>query len=1127
MDIIREDVIQITWDIDNDPLQEIAETFNEIKEDAADCFNATSDGMEDIVDEAKKAAKEVEGLGDEFKGLGEETKKLPNNNPFKGWKSFISDIHSKLDNLTNKGIKGLYTEAKKVAGLSFKTIVAGVTALGIAAGGALGGIYKLSEMTSDLGEAQNVVSAVYEQQKGYEYLGDEVNAWAKTLVASHGIAAKSATDYVGQLASMTTGMGVNAEAATEMSKNMVKMVGDWASFYNLDHEEAFTKIKAGLSGESEPLKSLGIIMTESSLSAYALSEGITKAYKDMTEAEKATLRYNFMMSKTEAATGDFANTLNNSLANQMRYFKTLISEIATNMGSNFTGPVMEVMSLLNDFGSRVNSIFADGWQAGDLEELKNIFAEFVNTASDYIAKALPTIISGVSTIFQGITDAFVTALPNILPTLTRGVLEIIGGIKDTIIQNAPMLISAAVEIAAEVMRAIYEVFTGEEMSMEAFEEIKNALKDIMSLVGEVGSFVAKNFGTIAKITLTVVAVTKTYTVAIKALTAAKKIYTAVEKIQEKLTDKSIKNLVKEGAATIAQTAATTAQAAATGAATIAQTALNAAMNLCPVFLLITGIAALGVGLVAFVKYLGSASEKTEKYNAISIENAKNILDFKSALDSCQPSLVDFNNLLSPEGNTISDIDNDIEETESAITEIIKTAIQNNQTLREQDLENIRNYQNELRSLNDEKLAIYQGQQESLLNKIELSAANGGMNSANAVQFVADANNIFNETANAIAANQSNADATALNIYNASAKTAEDMAIYNAAIEQNAATATEQYQAALNTKNETLTAIANASYDIANQGSIFARLSTAGWNVANNNDPNGNFGAAYAENLSKVTGEVSDAGAALIGTVSEIKASGGQLTTEMEAQISAMLTAFDNVPAESEEAAKEVILGLIGGLKSEIPALADTSEMSAKEINDAIRNYLGINSPSTVMIENGKNTAEGMTQGIKSKIGSMRSSGTDLIKGLIQGMESQKSAAISAAAQIANAINLEFDNIEEISSPSKVWQEKGKYLLQGLTIGMLGEKDNAKNTSNSVASVVMPYGENYTPENSTIYPQSSNVSTVNFSPSTNITINGSGEQSERELASRFTQLMNDYWDMLVSKFERNNAPQREA
>ena len=131
---------------------------------------------------------------------------------------------------------------------------------------------------------------------------------------------------------------------------MVGLAGDMASFYNLDLETAFEKIRSGISGETEPLKQLGINMSVANLEAYALSQGITTAYNEMSQAEQVMLRYNYLMSTTADAQGDFART-QDSYANQTR----LLSE----SWLEFTGVMAEqLLPVLTTIVSWLNNIVA-------------------------------------------------------------------------------------------------------------------------------------------------------------------------------------------------------------------------------------------------------------------------------------------------------------------------------------------------------------------------------------------------------------------------------------------------------------------------------------------------------------------------------------------------------------------------------------------------------------------------------------------------------------------------------------------------------------------------------------------------------------------------------------------------
>lgn len=96
---------------------------------------------------------------------------------------------------------------------------------------------------------------------------------------------------------MIDAMGVTGQKNAQMSMTLAQLSADWASFRDMKPDQVFDKIRSAVSGETEAIKSLGIVMTVNNLQRYAQSEGIRKSYKDMTEAQKVTLRYNFTGAK--------------------------------------------------------------------------------------------------------------------------------------------------------------------------------------------------------------------------------------------------------------------------------------------------------------------------------------------------------------------------------------------------------------------------------------------------------------------------------------------------------------------------------------------------------------------------------------------------------------------------------------------------------------------------------------------------------------------------------------------------------------------------------------------------------------------------------------------------------------
>lgn len=197
------------------------------------------------------------------------------------------------------------------------------------------------DYASDLAEVQNIVDVTFGSAT------EAINSWSKECLAAYGMNEVSAKRYAGTIGAMLKSSGLAGDAIVDMSKDMVGLAGDMASFYNLDLETAFEKIRSGISGETEPLKQLGINMSVANLEAYALSQGITTAYNEMSQAEQVMLRYNYLMSTTADAQGDFART-QDSYANQTRLLSESWLEFTGIMAEQLLPVLTTIVSWLNN-----------------------------------------------------------------------------------------------------------------------------------------------------------------------------------------------------------------------------------------------------------------------------------------------------------------------------------------------------------------------------------------------------------------------------------------------------------------------------------------------------------------------------------------------------------------------------------------------------------------------------------------------------------------------------------------------------------------------------------------------------------------------------------------------------------
>ena len=205
------------------------------------------------------------------------------------------------------------------------------------------------KLGSDLQEVQNVVDVTFGN------MNEDINAFAKNAISQFGLSELSAKQYTSTMGAMLKSMGIAGEEMLVMSKNLTGLAGDMASFYNLSGDEAFAKIRAGISGETEPLKQLGINMSVANLEAYALSQGITKAYSEMEQAEQVMLRYNYLMQATADAQGDFSRT-SGSWANQTKILSESFNSVKAAIGQGLINVLTPVLRLINEIIPKLQSM---------------------------------------------------------------------------------------------------------------------------------------------------------------------------------------------------------------------------------------------------------------------------------------------------------------------------------------------------------------------------------------------------------------------------------------------------------------------------------------------------------------------------------------------------------------------------------------------------------------------------------------------------------------------------------------------------------------------------------------------------------------------------------------------------
>lgn len=207
------------------------------------------------------------------------------------------------------------------------------------------------DLGSDLQEVQNVVDVTFGSMSA------QVDSFSKNAITQFGLSELAAKRYMGTYGAMAKSFGIVGEAGYQMSAAITGLTGDVASFYNLSPDEAYTKLKSIFTGETESLKELGVVMTQTALDQYALNNGFGKTTAKMTEQEKAILRYQFVMSSLADASGDFART-SGSWANQTRILALQFDSLRATIGQGLINAFTPVIRAVNTLLSRLQTLAA-------------------------------------------------------------------------------------------------------------------------------------------------------------------------------------------------------------------------------------------------------------------------------------------------------------------------------------------------------------------------------------------------------------------------------------------------------------------------------------------------------------------------------------------------------------------------------------------------------------------------------------------------------------------------------------------------------------------------------------------------------------------------------------------------
>ena len=226
---------------------------------------------------------------------------------------------------------------------------------------------KAIDISSSLTEVQNVVDVTFGD------MAKKVEKFSETSIEQFGMSELSVKKYASTFQAMGSAMGIDtaligtankflnkqtegyvglSNSMADVSLTLTKLTADMASFYNVEQKDVADDLASIFTGSTRPLRQYGLDLTQATLKEWALSQGMNANIKSMTQAEKAMLRYQYVLAHTGAAQGDFARTVD-TWANQTRILKQNFEQLGSIIGGVFINMLKPLVKALNNAMSHI------------------------------------------------------------------------------------------------------------------------------------------------------------------------------------------------------------------------------------------------------------------------------------------------------------------------------------------------------------------------------------------------------------------------------------------------------------------------------------------------------------------------------------------------------------------------------------------------------------------------------------------------------------------------------------------------------------------------------------------------------------------------------------------------------
>lgn len=689
----------------------------------------------------------------------------------------------------------------------------------------------------------------------------------------------------------------------------------------------------------------------------------------------------------------------------------------------FTKIISALSGLLNPltlvtaaFGILFNALKNDSANGGTaLTDLKNIAV----TVFDSIKNAISTF-SEILSNNKGLFSDIINTIVGLLPPLAEAFGEVL---------------TAMLELATAALPVLLDVFR------ELFEAVKPLLKQLPDLI----KFIAKIIKACAKADV-IEALAKgfiAYKVAVAAVNTVTKVHNTLLVLQ----------------------------AAKTKIAAAATKLFNLAMNANPIIKVVSAIGLLVGGLTLLSKKFSKGKDDTDMLKQHIDEVTGSIHSMRDAFDNAKVTLPDINKTISANGYFMSDIDTQIADKEKQITDALTTAMRDQKGVRDEDLENIRGYMQELQMLEDDKLSIYREQQMSQFTTLDLKLKSGNLDQQGIADLLISTDEAYDQSISAIKEEFEGRQATINSLYAVERKSIvenenltgqaksealkqwqarkdnellESMRQENELLAESAKSRDYTYNQALEQSNK-LVEKADFNFDILKQKSdsykkdldimdkTIADTSASGIQKYNEASANADL---MVKDITNMFLNLDNQSAQSLNnyfmTLNEAKNKGVTVSDDLKQQADTILTPFENLPPELQETGKQILAGLLQGMTDENGNVIDTTNMTCQELVEAAREAFDVHSPSRVFAEIGTNIGLGLLQGISLIMPVVTAAVTTNMMGLVTSASGFNLDSMGESAEnISETVILAFSNMNKVSCQHMSGMQKSVVLISKL------------------------------------------------------------------------------------------------